>query len=514
MTTPQQPGVYNAGVGYPVNEVKDGNLTLVDVYGTGQYGILTAARLNVPGISLAPSADTTGATDTARIQAALNLTGVVTLDTASGPFYIGTAGSPLPGLTVPSPGGYLGGNGGGAHQVYYLGTGNAIYMHGGNNPYPQNQLGGRIENLIVDGTLAGTGAVGIDFGDGDNLTLRNVRVANFTSAGAIGIREVNRFGYTEKSRVWVQLFNNNIGYTFNDNGGGTTHSHWYSTHDLHFNAYAGQNGVQFIGGSGIRNAQEFRIRGNFNTTTPSGAGGPAGTGIVLDFSQGGGSGHIDSSDVHIGCEIDFAGNWGWQTIKFGPLINGTGMLNNTGKIIFSNGPSNFQTSDVVQGQFSFAGSIGGEPALAANNNPPAGWYPGANSAFATPGNPGTINTTTNEMFGLAKTYTPTGSGKVLVICSGIVFTATAVAACTLGARFGTGSAPAYQAADTGTRWGATGDQSLRAAGSANGIGFCFNQVLNLTPGTTYWFDLAGATSNVSNALTVQNLGFSFAELPA
>src|SRR5262249_15297019 len=151
----------------------------------------------------------------------------------------------------------------------------------------------------------------------------------------------------------------------------------------HFNAYSGQTGVQFLSGSGIHNAQLFAIRGNFNTTTPAGGNGSAGTGVVLDFSAS--TGHIDASTVRIGCEIDKSGTtWKWQTIKSG--ANGA-MLGNVGKIIFSSGQSNFTLSDVAQGQFSFAGSIGGDNTLTANNTPAPGSVPGMASISANPPNP-------------------------------------------------------------------------------------------------------------------------------
>ena len=45
-----EPAVYNAGVGYPVDTEIDGNLTVVDVGGTGKYGNLTAARIKAPNL--------------------------------------------------------------------------------------------------------------------------------------------------------------------------------------------------------------------------------------------------------------------------------------------------------------------------------------------------------------------------------------------------------------------------------------------------------------------------------
>lgn len=68
----QQPAVYNSGVAYPANQVIDGNLTLVDVYGTGAYGNLTCRSVNAQAVlGMLPSGDPTGATDSAVIAAAI-----------------------------------------------------------------------------------------------------------------------------------------------------------------------------------------------------------------------------------------------------------------------------------------------------------------------------------------------------------------------------------------------------------------------------------------------------------
>jgi hypothetical protein len=455
-----------------------------------------------------PTGDTSGMKDTMNIQTALNA-GIAILDTQAGHFYIGTMGSSATGVTVTSPGGWLAGNSG-DHQVYYLGKGIGISMHGGGVPYPPNVLGGKITDLVVDGTSAGDGAVGIDFGDGDDITIDNVRVANFTGTGSIGIREINRAGYTEKSRIRVQLFNNTIGYVFKDTGSPVTHSHWYSSHDLHFNAYSGQNGVQFLSGSGIHNAQDFRIRGNFNTTTPGGGAG-SGTGVVLDFSAS--TGHVDTSFVVIAVEIDGpTGNYGWQTIKFG--ANGA-MLGNVGKISFTSGQTTFAQSDVAQGQFSFAGSINGDSNLTTNNNPAPGSVPGMASISANPANPLATTSTTRVMMGLNIPFTPTGSGKVLITVTGTAQTATAAAAITLSGQVGTGNPPGNGVPVSGNRFGGASNQTLGpATAAAAGIGFAVTDIVTFTPGTGHWVDLALATGSAADAASVASLSVTLTELPS
>jgi hypothetical protein len=127
--------------------------------------------------------------------------------------------------------------------------------------------------------------------------------------------------------------------------------------------------------------------------------------------------------------------------------------------------------------------------------------PAASAGFA-PANPtGTANNTTGVMMGLGSTitYTPTGSGKVLVNLAGVAaISAGAAGSFTLGARFGTGTAPANGAAATGTAFGPASDMQVRCQAVAAGVGapFSIPARLSLTPATAYWFDF----------LVIQNVG--------
>jgi hypothetical protein len=117
------------------------------------------------------------------------------------------------------------------------------------------------------------------------------------------------------------------------------------------------------------------------------------------------------------------------------------------------------------------------------------------------------------MMGCGFTYTPAGSGLVKVDLTGYGQTLTAVTLWTVGARFGTGAAPANGVAATGTRWGANTDIALKNAGTGFVAPFAFTDLLTLTPGTTYWFDLALDTANAANAAAVSNISITMAELP-
>jgi hypothetical protein len=146
---------------------------------------------------------------------------------------------------------------------------------------------------------------------------------------------------------------------------------------------------------------------------------------------------------------------------------------------------------------------------------PAAWtalY--AQPVSSAPADPATTASLTQVMMGYGVTFKPTGSGIVLVQLAGLVGSDTGLTSLLVGGRYGTGGAPVNGAAVTGTRFGAVEDQSLRGSGTGVGGGWATSAVLALTPGTTYWFDVALQTGNASDAGFVQAMSFTFAELPA
>jgi len=136
------------------------------------------------------------------------------------------------------------------------------------------------------------------------------------------------------------------------------------------------------------------------------------------------------------------------------------------------------------------------------------------SAVAKPGNPAATASTTLVMMGLGGTcqITPSSTGKVQVILSGEVFTATAAVVATFGGRFGTGAAPVSGAAVTGTRFGSAADLTAQSAVITAGVPFTLPDLLTLTPGTAYWFDLAVKTANAADAADFYALSFLAVEV--
>jgi hypothetical protein len=131
-----------------------------------------------------------------------------------------------------------------------------------------------------------------------------------------------------------------------------------------------------------------------------------------------------------------------------------------------------------------------------------------------PNNPSATSSTTKVTMGLgsAWAYIPSSSGYVHVVIVGQLATATAAAAATVGARYGTGGAPTNGTADTGTAFGSKADFTITGTGIGLATPFAFTATLTLTAGTAYWFDVSVSTSNASDAASVSNLSISAYEL--
>lgn len=141
--------------------------------------------------------------------------------------------------------------------------------------------------------------------------------------------------------------------------------------------------------------------------------------------------------------------------------------------------------------------------------------PAAAPAGFTPADPTGTASATQVMMGLGSTctYTPAGTGKVLVTVTGTCqATGATNAAISVGCRRGTGTAPANGAAVTGTRFGAVADQQLRSTNTSTGVGFAFTGLLTLTAGTTYWFDITLAALTATGA-QVNNVAMTITEQP-
>lgn len=499
-------------------------IIIADSIRVRQIDVWGSPGVNAPNYTaaqgIAPSGDTTGIKDTANIQAALNSTGYAAINTAAGPFYIGAAASSAPGLTIPTPGGFLQGTSGGSstgpvntpHPVYYLGTGTAVQTlgpasQGTPHAYPTNIMGAGIANVVFDGSLGGGSADGITYGNGDSFFMNRVRVANF---GGRGLRELSNQtnSYTEKVDINAQVFYCGIGIQY-DAPAPATNSHFYGRWNLHFEGNT--IGVQFLNAAGIHGGQ-FRSFGNFYP----GGGGPNGIGV--DFSAGvNGTGHFDASHVIIQWETTGSGSATFQTCRFGTNLN-AGFQNCTGMLLFAD-PA-WTNSDVHAGQISFGGYINNnDTTLSAANSPaPQGWLtlsgtaPLSHSPGGFTSNPATPANTV-VMTGINQTFTPTGTGILLVIMTCVAWTNTAAVPFTVGARHGTGTVPNPGDAVTGARINATSEPNRQTAALGVGDGtVTIAGVITVTPGTQQWFDFCVSTSVAADTVQISGLQVNVIEL--
>ena len=174
--------------------------------------------------------------------------------------------------------------------------------------------------------------------------------------------------------------------------------------------------------------------------------------------------------------------------------------------ITGNNVTSTGTTIVLNGAHSLASSnVGYNTALAA-------------SANFKPPNPLSTTSGTLVTMGLGSTvrFTPNSTGKIEINFTCEVGVAGASTNVTAGPRYGTMTTPTNGAAVTGTRFGLGADALIRpatsSASSAVSTFACTDVITGLTPGTTYWFDVAIGTSNPSNAAFIQNVSMSINEV--
>jgi len=115
--------------------------------------------------------------------------------------------------------------------------------------------------------------------------------------------------------------------------------------------------------------------------------------------------------------------------------------------------------------------------------------------------PAGTTSTTLVMAGYGQTFTPSKTGRVLIILLANVNNNTAGDGVQAVLSYGTGAAPAANAALTGTQVGGTAKVTSAAASASNEVALAV-VLTGLSVGTTYWLDVAysaitGGTATIS-----------------
>lgn len=347
------------------------------------------------------------------------------------------------------------------------------YMHeitahnnGGDGIHWDYSVDGQLDTFHLDGN----GGSGLTFGSLNNCSISNGKCQQNSTYG---------YGMTggfvkSNSTFSACLSENNAkdGWNFNSSSGafGSIQLIGCSTRDDGTSGTSGSGYSGFVF-NGITHA-DILLVGCSNYITSSAAGPDYGLNLISC------TGHVNIT----GCS----------------LIGGVATYHDGG----GNTLVRWDNSTVATGQSDATRTFNPAPALPA--------------AFA-PADPASTASQTLVMMGLGSTctYTPRGSGKLLVNISACVKTNTALVSFTAGPRYGTGTAPANGVAVTGTAFGAAaGDISTRGTGTGSYVPISWTVLLTgLTRGTAYWFDMALLTSTSADVAVMGNVMMSIQEQP-
>lgn len=305
---------------------------------------LTGINVTVTGLStIAPSGDTTGATDTTTIQAALNNTSGNEVLLAGGTYHVNAT------LTIP-PGMTVSGSGMATTVINFTGTGDCLRITS-----PTLTVGGKLADLTIDGSSAGAGSAGIHMGDISSYRFDDVQVRNFSAAGSIGFHFDNQYNWTEKLHGVIFAANCSSHVVFD-----VTTSTSTSFMRMRLGIYIAQgdpaqDGVVFRGGAGA-NYSEIYIGGNFLASSA------ALTSAVLRMTGqlAGAYSGISYSHLKIGVECNGSVGAGPITIAQGAAQNG--IVHCSGGMNFASAPQPF-TSAPTDPLSYFAGFVSGDVAL-------------------------------------------------------------------------------------------------------------------------------------------------------
>ena len=132
-------------------------------------------------------------------------------------------------------------------------------------------------------------------------------------------------------------------------------------------------------------------------------------------------------------------------------------------------------------------------------------------AETAPSDPTAITGVTAKMLGLAVAFTPLRTGRILVITKGNITCDTTAKLTTVRLRYGTGTAPANDAASTGTAAGIA--STFTALTGMVTVPFADAALISgLTIGTAYWLDYSAVTDDAGAAGRVLGLNMVVTEI--
>lgn len=209
-------------------------------------------------ITVSPSGDTTGATDAARITAAVaklpSTGGVVALEPAA-PWYVacGQVSINRSGVYLDAPGVY----------INAVGTGDVIRMFDNAGTFWPVYGGGITGFPVIDGTSAGAGSCGIHMGD--LLSARcDAYVQNFSGSGSIGIHFDNANYWTEQLGGRVRVKNCKQGVVFDVTGAVTSASSFARANlDIYIDQITASNDGLVVQNGALIYDGTIGYRGNF-----------------------------------------------------------------------------------------------------------------------------------------------------------------------------------------------------------------------------------------------------------
>lgn len=129
-------------------------------------------------------------------------------------------------------------------------------------------------DFTIDGTNAGTGAVGLQLGNLFDSHGSNIFIQNFKTVGAVGLLfknygalpVVNRMKFTA-----ITLINNSTGVIFDGGGTGIYQTYSYTVLHCYIKAGTSQNGLTLQNAAGLGGC-DLRIGGNFQSASADNAG--------------------------------------------------------------------------------------------------------------------------------------------------------------------------------------------------------------------------------------------------